>query len=63
MNDLDAYIDAMSDVLALPIAPEHRPGVRTYLQLVSGIASRVTDFALTPADEAATVFVPVEPPV
>jgi hypothetical protein len=61
MNNLDAYIDAMSDALALPIAPGHRPGVRTYLQLVSGIATRVTDFPLTPADDAATVFVPVEP--
>ena len=61
LRDIDRYIDAMSDALALPIPADYRPGVRRYLELVAGLAPRVTEFELTPADDAATVFVPVEP--
>jgi hypothetical protein len=59
--DFEAYVDAQSALLGLPIAPEHRPGVVRYLQLVAGMAPRVMDFALTPADESGNVFVPVAP--
>ncbi len=59
--DLEAYLDAQSALLALPIAPEHRPGVLRYLQLAAGLAPRVMDFALTPADESGSIFLPVGP--
>jgi hypothetical protein len=59
--DWDAYVDAQAALLGLPIAPEHRPGVVRYLQLVAGMAPRVMDFPLTPADESGNVFVPVAP--
>ena len=57
----EAYVDAQCALLGLPLAPEHRPGVVRYLQLVAGMAPRVMDFALTPADESGSVFVPVSP--
>jgi hypothetical protein len=59
--DCEAYVDAQSALLGLPIAPEHRPGVLRYLALVAAMAPRVMDFALTPADESGQVFVPVVP--
>jgi hypothetical protein len=59
--DWDAYVDAQAALLGLPIAPEHRPGVVRYLQLVADMAPRVMDFPLTPADESGNVFVPVAP--
>jgi hypothetical protein len=59
--DFEAYLDAQSALLGLPIALEHRPGVLRYLQLVAGMAPRVMDFELGPADESGNVFVP-EPP-
>ena len=60
--DFEAYVDAQSALLGLPITPEQRPGVVRYLQLAAGFAPRVMDFALTPADESGSVFVPVSPP-
>jgi hypothetical protein len=59
--DAEAWLDAQSALLGLPIAPAHRAGVVRYLQLVAGMAPRVMDFPLTPADESGSVFVPVEP--
>jgi len=35
--------------------------VLRYLQLVAGMAPRVMDFPLGPADESGNVFVPVAP--
>ena len=60
--DLGPFIDAQSALLGLTIAPELRPGVLRYLQMVVAMAPRVTDFALTPADESGNVFVPVASP-
>jgi hypothetical protein len=60
--DTEAYMDAMAQALALPLAPEHRPGVQRYLALVAALAPRVMDFALDAHDEGANLFVPVEPP-
>jgi Protein of unknown function (DUF4089) len=59
--DLDTLITTQSALLGLTITPEQRPGVLRYLQLVVGMAPRVMDFALTPADESGNVFVPVVP--
>lgn len=60
-TDHEAWLDAQSALLGLPIAPEHRPGVLLYLQLAAGMAARVMDFELTPADESGNVFVPLGP--
>ncbi len=57
----ERLLDAQCDLLGLPIAPEHRPGVLLYLQLAAGMAARVMDFELAPADESGSVFVPVTP--
>jgi hypothetical protein len=59
--DFEAWMDAQAALLGLPIAPEHRPGVLRYLQLVAGIAPRVMEFPLAPADESGNTFVPVAP--
>jgi hypothetical protein len=58
---LEAWMDAQCALLGLTLAPEHRPGVLRYLQLVVGMAPRVMDFPLSPADESGSVFVPVAP--
>lgn len=59
--DFEAYLDAQSALLGLPISAEQRPGVLRYLQLAATLAPRVMDFKLTPGDEAGSVFVPVSP--
>lgn len=60
-EQIGAWVDAQSALLGLPLAPEHRPGVIRYTQLVMGLAPRVMDFALTPREESGSVFVPVSP--
>jgi hypothetical protein len=62
-TDFEAWLDAQCALLGLPIAPEHRPGVLMHLQLAAGMAARVMNFELTPADESGNVFVPVVPGV
>jgi Protein of unknown function (DUF4089) len=61
--DMEAFVDAQSVMLGLTITAAQRPGVVRYMQLVAGMAPRVMDFALTPADESGNVFVPVSAPV
>ena len=59
--NLEAYIDSTAALLGLPLAPEHRPGVVRYLQMVATQVPRVTEFAatLTAADESGNTFTPV----
>jgi hypothetical protein len=59
--DIETYVDSQAALLGLTLSPEHRPGVVRYFQLVAGMAPRVMDFPLTPADEPGNVFVPVAP--
>jgi hypothetical protein len=59
--DFEALVDAQSALLGMPIAPEHRPGVVRYLQMVAGVAPRVMEFEVGPADESGNVFIPVAP--
>lgn len=59
--DIERHVDATAALLGLPLAPEHRPGVVTYFGLVTRMAALVNDLELTPLDEPASVFVPVEP--
>jgi hypothetical protein len=59
--DFEACVDAQCALLGLQLEPGHRPGVLRYLQLMAGVAPRVMDFELGPADEPGNVFVPVPP--
>jgi hypothetical protein len=60
-DSIEAYVDSQCAMLGITLAPEHRPGVIRYLQLVIGMAPRVMDFPLAPADESGNTFVPVAP--
>ena len=59
--DVERYADTAAQALNLPLAPEHRPGVLRYLQMVVQMAPRVMDFPLSPAHESGNVFRPVGP--
>ena len=59
--DVERYAEAAAQALGLPLAPEHRPGVLRYLQMVAQMAPRVMDFPLSPAEESGNVFRPVSP--
>ena len=58
---LEAYADAAAAALALPLAPEHRPGVLAWLELAAGMAEVVNGQPLQHDDEPAPVFVPIAP--
>jgi Protein of unknown function (DUF4089) len=61
--DTETYVDSQAALLGITLAPEHRPGVLRYLQMVMTMAPRVMDFAgtLKPEDESGNSFVPVAP--
>jgi len=59
--DVERYAEAAAQALNLQLAPEHRPGVLRYLQMVAQMAPRVMDFPLSPAMESGNVFRPVGP--
>jgi Protein of unknown function (DUF4089) len=61
-SDLEAHVDAAAKLLALPIAPAHRPGVVLYMGVIAAAAALVM-FPLADEVEAAPVFAaePVEP--
>ena len=58
---IEAYVDAVSTALQLPIHAEHRPGVLSYFALAAGMAELVAGQPLGVADEPAEVFVPISP--
>lgn len=59
--DLDAYLDAASAIVDLPIAPEYRAEVLANLQRTAAIAAAVIEFPLVDEEaEAASVFCPGE---
>lgn len=58
---IEAYVDAAAAAVALPLAPEHRPGVLRYFTLAAGLAELVNGLPLGPADEPAGAFLPIEP--
>lgn len=60
-KQLEAYVDAMAAALALPLLPEHRPGVLTYFALAASFAELVNAQPLRIDDEAAPVFTPLAP--
>ncbi|MBC7734320.1 MAG: DUF4089 domain-containing protein [Bacteriovorax sp.] len=60
-RQIEAYVDAVSTALQLPIHAEHRPGVLNYFALAAGMAKLVAEQPLGVADDPAEVFVPVSP--
>ncbi|MDR7331578.1 DUF4089 domain-containing protein [Roseateles asaccharophilus] len=61
MNDAEAYVDATAALLALPLAPEHRPGVLRYFGLAAEMAALVNGLPLATHDEPAEAFAPIAP--
>jgi hypothetical protein len=58
-NDNPAeYVEQMSQLLDLPLDPEHLPGVVKNFASIYAIAQLVTEFPLPPEIEAAPVFEP-----
>ena len=60
-EQLEVYVDAMAAALALPLLPEHRPGVLTYFALAANLAEQVNAHPLRIDDEPAPVFTPLAP--
>ena len=54
--DLDAFIEAASHALLLPIEPEWKAAVRANLEVTLKHASRVEEFPLPDEAEPAPVF-------
>ena len=52
------YVDTISQLVDLPIAPEHRPGVVQNFERIMTIAKLVTEFPLPEDIEAAPIFEP-----
>jgi hypothetical protein len=55
--DPTAYAKAVAAAIGLPLAPEHLPGVTMNIALAARMAQLVEGMPITPADEAAPVFV------
>ncbi len=55
--DAEAHARAVAATIGLPLHPEHLPGIVMNLRLAARMAALVEGIALTPADEAAPVFV------
>ncbi|WP_442928009.1 DUF4089 domain-containing protein [Microcoleus sp. A2-D2] len=58
MVNIEEYVDRTSEMINLPIKPEHRPGVVVNFERIAAIAQLVTEFPLPPEIEAAPVFQP-----
>lgn len=58
-GQVEACVDAAAAALALPIAPEHRPGVLRYFALAAAFAEQLDAVSLDPHDEPAVSFIPV----
>lgn len=58
---IEACVDATAELLGLPIAPEHRPGVLRYFALAASFAAQTYGLAIDDKADPAGVFVPVSP--
>lgn len=58
-EDLETYIDATAKLMALPIAPEHRPGVVQFFGIAKEMADLLDGADLDPHELA---FAPVYAP-
>lgn len=52
------YVDTISQLVGLPIDPEHRPGVIQNFERMIAIAKLVTEFPLPEDLEASPIFEP-----
>lgn len=58
-DDLETYIDAAAKLMALPIAPEHRPGVVQFFGIAKEMADLLDGADLDPHELAcAPVYSP-----
>jgi hypothetical protein len=55
-DNLDVYIDAVSNALALPVEAAWRPAVRANLEVSLRLARLVDEFALPDETEPASVY-------
>ncbi|WP_270933917.1 DUF4089 domain-containing protein [Falsiroseomonas oryzae] len=55
--DAEAYAKAAAAAVGLPLEPRHLPGVAFNLKLAARMAAVVEGMPVTPADEAAPVYV------
>ena len=55
--DAESYASAAAAAVGLPLDPRHLPGVAANLKLAARMAAVVEGMPLSPADEAAPVFV------
>ena len=58
---IERYVDAAAEALALPLLPEHRPGVLANFELAAGLAELVMTQPLRHDQDPAPVFVPIAP--
>lgn len=58
---IEAYVDAASAALNLPLSAEHRPGVLHYFALAASMAELVAAQPLGVTDDPAEAFVPISP--
>lgn len=56
--DMAVLVDQMAKLLALPIAPDYRPGVIANLERSATIAQLVLEFSIPDNIEAAPTFQP-----
>lgn len=57
-DQIAEYVDLMANLIDLPLAPEHRPGVLANMVRIAQIAQVVTEFSIPNEIEAAPVFEP-----
>jgi hypothetical protein len=55
--DAEAHARVVAATIGLPLDPAHLPGIVMNLRLAARMAAVVEGMTLTPADEAAPVFV------
>jgi hypothetical protein len=55
--DAEAYAKAAAAAVGLPLDPRHLPGVAANLKLAARMAGLVEQVRISPAEEAAPVFV------
>ena len=60
-TQIEAYVDAASAALSLPLNAEHRPGVLHYFALAASMAELVAAQPLGVTDDPAEAFVPISP--
>jgi hypothetical protein len=57
----ELLVDHLAQLLALPLAPEYRPGVIANFDRTAAIAQLVMEFPLDDEVEIAPIFHPVQP--